>query len=78
MPSTPYITEDAFMAFTTIVALVFVTVAFVAYVGTWIHARLEQRRAAREPSGCGDDRSDGASPRSELRIPRDPIHPLDR
>ena len=71
MPSTPYIfPEDAIMAFTTIVALVFVTVAFVAYVGTWIQARLEQRRAAREQPGRGNHRSDAAPPRSELRIPR--------
>ena len=77
MTNMPYIfTEDAIMAFVTIVALVFFTVAFVAYVGTWIQARLEQRRAGREQSGR--DRSDAAPPRSEPRIPRDPVHPLER
>ena len=55
MARTPYIfTEDAMMAFVTIVALVFFTVAFVAYVGTWIQARLEQRRADAEQPGRGD------------------------
>ena len=40
----PYvISEDALMVFVMAVALVAVTVAFVAYVGTWISARRHQR-----------------------------------
>ena len=37
------ISEDALMVFVTAVALAAVTVAFVAYVGTWISARRHQR-----------------------------------
>ena len=37
------ISDDALMVFVTAVALVAVTVAFVAYVGTWISARRHQR-----------------------------------
>ena len=37
------ISDDALMVFATTVVLVAVTVAFVAYVGTWISARRHQR-----------------------------------
>ena len=37
------ISDDALMVFATTVLLVAVTVAFVAYVGTWISARRQRR-----------------------------------
>ena len=37
------ISDDTLMVFVTAVALVAVTVTFVAYVGTWISARRHQR-----------------------------------
>ena len=61
------ISDDALMVFATTVALVAATVAFVAYVGTWISARRHQRKAAtgaQSPRAArptaAPDRSDGA------------------
>jgi len=57
----PYvISEDALMVFVMAVALVAVTVAFVAYVGTWISARRHQRGTVTDaPSALPGRRDNG-------------------
>jgi peptidoglycan/LPS O-acetylase OafA/YrhL len=63
-----HLSEDALMAFTTIVALVAIAVAFVAYVGTWIHAWIAERRREAKRSGLADVRlEDAGAYEHELR-----------
>ena len=55
------ISDDALMVFATTVALVAVTVAFVAYVGTWISARRHQRGMVTDaPSAVPGQTDNGA------------------
>jgi hypothetical protein len=56
------LSEDVLLPFATIVALVACAVAFVAYVGTWIQAWVEERRRETEHPGLGDDRAESSRP----------------
>ena len=58
------ISDDALMVFATTVALVAVTVAFVAYVGTWISARRHQRGTVTDAPSAVPGQTDNGTPES--------------
>ena len=65
------ISDDALMVFATTVVLVAVTVAFVAYVGTWISARRHQRGTLTDAPNADPGQPDNGTRESVGALPRE-------
>ena len=65
------ISDDALMVFVTAVALVAVTVAFVAYVGTWISARRHQRGTVTDAPSAVPGQPDNGTRKSVGALPHE-------